>query len=173
MKTVKIILKTINILLWINRCIKGRKKGLWNGKLLSPIQSLYFVFRTCQRHHFLCSLFSLWFWGAGAALSWRVDFSLPGLLVLWSAGFAAPSPVGSLQIKDWTCVSCTDRQILYPWATREDRKPTIFRLKDWAFPMPALLLNASWPSQRRFARSFKSSTKFLGLSSQSYIITVF
>ena len=36
---------------------------------------------------------------------------------LWLMGLVAPQHVGSSQIRDWICVSCTDRRILYHWNT--------------------------------------------------------
>ena len=36
-----------------------------------------------------------------------------------TAHAVAPQPVGSSRIRDQTCVSCTGRQTLYHWATRE------------------------------------------------------
>ena len=38
---------------------------------------------------------------------------------LGCSGFSVPRHVGSSQIRDWTCVSCIGRRILYHWATRE------------------------------------------------------
>ena len=34
-------------------------------------------------------------------------------------GLVAPQHVRSVRIRDWACVSCAGRQILYLWATRE------------------------------------------------------
>ena len=38
---------------------------------------------------------------------------------LWRTGLVAPQHVGSSWTRDRTCLSCTGRQILYHWATRE------------------------------------------------------
>ena len=45
--------------------------------------------------------------------------SCSGAPALGWSGFVVPWHVGSSQIRDWTCVSCTGRRILYHWATRE------------------------------------------------------
>ena len=39
--------------------------------------------------------------------------------LLWFMGLVAPQHMGSSPTKDQTYVSCTDRQILYHWSTRE------------------------------------------------------
>ena len=38
---------------------------------------------------------------------------------LWGTGLAALQHVGSSRTRDQNCVSCTDRQIIHLWATRE------------------------------------------------------
>ena len=39
--------------------------------------------------------------------------------LLWPMGFVALRPVGSPGTRDWTCISCIGRKILYNWGTRE------------------------------------------------------
>ena len=46
-------------------------------------------------------------------------------------GLVVPWPVGYFRIRDWTRVSCTGRQILYHWATREAQKRK-FQNRAWA-----------------------------------------
>ena len=41
----------------------------------------------------------------------------------WHTGLVALQPVGSFQIRNWTCVSYLGSQILYHPATREAQKP--------------------------------------------------
>ena len=80
-------------------------------------------------------------WGRGAALSlwllrlfssfgeqglwnvWAQSLQLPGSRAqaqwFWHTGLGASQHVGSSQIRDQTHVSCTGRQILYHWASRD------------------------------------------------------
>ena len=44
-------------------------------------------------------------------------------------GLVAPRCVGSSQIRDWTCVSCIDRHVLYHWVAREDPWLWFFTVK--------------------------------------------
>ena len=47
-----------------------------------------------------------------------------------AVGLAAPRHVGSSWIRDWTCVSCISRRILYHWATRDASLPP-FKIFIW------------------------------------------
>ena len=58
------------------------------------------------------------FSGCGAQAPGRAGFSNRGSRAL-DTGSAAPWHVGSSRMRDRTCLSCTWRQILYHWATRE------------------------------------------------------
>ena len=67
--------------------------------------------------------FSLVVESKGFSLQWLLLLWHPGsgaqAQQLWCKGLAAPWHVGSSWIRDWTRVSCTGRQVLYHWATRE------------------------------------------------------
>ena len=80
--------------------------------------------------------FSLWSMGSRALrLLWLQHVGLvvaaPWLqstgLIVWCTGLVVPRHVGSSWIRDWTCVFCIGRWILYHWATRE--APPIYFLR--------------------------------------------
>ena len=61
-------------------------------------------------------------WSMGSRVCW-LELWFPGsraqAQLRWLTGLAAPQQVGSSWIRDGTHVSCSRRQILYHWATRE------------------------------------------------------
>ena len=61
----------------------------------------------------------LWGAPASAVRSLQLPGSRAQAQQLWCMGLVAPWREGSSQIRDGTPVSCTDRRILYHWATRE------------------------------------------------------
>ena len=73
---------------------------------------------------------------------WTIACQAPALGVLqvrileW---LAMPSSMGSSQPRDWTCVSCLGRLILYLWATRE--VPTTEQPKSVSTPSYRGILN--------------------------------
>ena len=67
----------------------------------------------------------------GRGLSSRSSLTLEHKLNNWHVGFIAPRHVESSQIRDRTHISCTGRQSLHHWATRE-ALPNIF----WSCLMP-------------------------------------
>ena len=90
--------------------------------------------RACMLSHFSC----VW-------LCSPMDWSPPGSsvheilqarILEW---IAMPSSMGSSQPRDWTCVSCLGRLILYLWATRE--VPTTEQPKSVSTPSYRGILN--------------------------------
>ena len=75
----------------------------------------YIYFFLAVRGLWLCMGFSLW----GTSLLVAHKLQVHGLQYLWTLGLVAPQHVVPSQIRDRTCVSCTDRWILYHWTTRE------------------------------------------------------
>ena len=67
----------------------------------------------------------LWHYGTVAQAPLSMEFSRQDY---WS-GLPFPSPGGSSQPPDQTCVSCIGRSILYHWATREALKELTFTVK--------------------------------------------
>ena len=61
---------------------------------------------------------------------------------LWCTGLAPPRHVGSSWLRDRTRASCTDRQILYHWATSEALLSHILNYK----------VIPSWKSKKHFER---------------------
>ena len=81
---------------------------------------------------------------------------------LWHTGMVAPQCVGSSLIRDWTCIPCIGKQILYHWAPREAQL-TQFRCSlsvSWLLPVLVAtdsllksvwsILKASWTQQACF-----------------------
>ena len=80
---------------------------------------------------------------------------------------AMPSSRGSSRPKDWSCISCHYRQILYLWATREAQQTSrrfpislhVFKSPRLAHAFPSALLHPSTSSPSRLNSNITSSIK--------------
>ena len=99
---------------------------------------VFFFLNVCSFLAVLCLRCSAWASPWWHLLLWSRGSRLKALGLLgsgahawwlWCVDLDAPWCVGSSQIRDWTCVSCTDRLILYHWAIREGPPPPFFNLK--------------------------------------------
>ena len=121
---------------------KEKKACLTSRNLTFPFLKIIYLFNFCAGSSLLWGLFSscsgqashcgsfpcwgtwaLEYVGFSSYGSWAQWFWLLGSRAqtqkLWHMGLVGPQHVGSSWIRDWTCVSCIDRQILYHLATRE------------------------------------------------------
>ena len=62
----------------------------------------------------------------------------------WGTGLVALQTVGSFQIRDWTRVFCTSREILYRWATCEASLCLIFYIYVYEFFPLYHMLCSQW-----------------------------
>ena len=78
---------------------------------------------------FCCGAGGLGCLGFSSWAMWVQYLGLPGSRAqaqwLWHTGLVPPWPVGSSWTRDWTCVPCIGRWILYHWATREALPQTL------------------------------------------------